>query len=507
MNALLIYPAYPDTFMGHKHALRFVRKKAALPPLGLLTVAAMLPADWPKKVVDLNVQPLTSADLKWADIAFISAMIIQKESTCEIIPRCQAENITIVAGGPLFAHFHQEVEGIDHFIIGEAEDVLPVFLDDLREGRAKPVYRAEEFPGLAETPIPSWDLVDFRYYHLLSVQFSRGCPFDCDFCDVVQLFGRRPRFKTPEQVLDELDILYQLGWRDGVFIADDNFICNKKRATELLHEMVAWQHDHEYPFTFNIQASVDLADDLDILSLMAEANFDSAFLGIESTALDSLKECHKHQNLNRDLVAAVKTIQKYGIAVSGGFIIGFDSDPDSIFDDQVQFIQEAGIPLAMVGLLSAGPGTRLFKRLQDEGRLLGRPSGDNTTDIGALNFVPKMNREKLIAGYKSVLVRLYEPEAYYSRVETFLDQCKEVRLQKHRTHSSIFSRDMASAFRVLWGLGVRSPGRRAFWNFMFRVGFDQPARIPLAMSFAATGYHFRVITDRFIQGQEQALPM
>jgi len=503
VKVLLVYPSYPDTFWSFKHALRFVRTKAAYPPLGLLTVAAMLPADWAKKVVDLNVEPLSEADLAWADLAFISGMVIQKKSADEVIGRCRAKGVKVVAGGPLFTHLYREIQGVDHFILGEAEEVLPVFLADLNRGEPKPIYRAERHPDMALTPAPLWELIDFRNYRSMSVQFSRGCPFDCDFCDVVVLFGHKPRLKTPPQVLAELDSLHRLGWRGSVMLVDDNFICHKAKTKELLREMIAWQKDHGYPFNFITEASVNMADDPELLSLMAEANFDQVFLGIESPAMDSLKECNKRQNQNRDLLASVRTIQGYGLEVTGGFIVGFDADPPSIFDDQISFIEQAGIPTAMVGLLSVIPGTRLHERMKREGRLLGLPSGDSIMELGGFNFVPKIGRDKLIAGYKAILSRLYEPRAYYRRVLTFLSRCGLSGEGLRRPRGSFRRQDLAAAVRILWRLGFREGGRRFFWTFLTKVGLTRPAKLRLAMNLAATGYHLRKIARAFVQIEDE----
>ncbi len=498
MKALLVYPHYPDTFWSFRHALKFVRCKAAFPPMGLLTVAAMLPAEWPKKVVDLNVEPLNDADLDWAEVVFISAMVVQKESTEEIIARCRQKGRRTVAGGPLFTHLYKEIEGVDHCIVGEAEEVLPSFLKDLAAGRAGPIYQAEGYPDLSKTPAPMWELIDFKHYRTMSVQFSRGCPFDCEFCDVVVLFGRRPRLKPPSQVIAELERLYQLGWRGSVMLVDDNFIGHKIKAKNLLKEMITWQRAHGRPFSFFTEASVNLADDPELLSLMAAANLDMVFLGIETPSLESLRECHKVQNQNRDLVAAVKTIQSYGLDVAGGFIVGFDADPPSIFDDQASFIERAGIPTAMVGLLSVIPGSRLYERLRAQGRLLGLTSGDNVMDERALNFIPRMGREKLIAGYQSLLSRIYEPRAYYRRVLTFLRRSAPARRREDGPSYSFSWTDVAAILRILWRLGFREAGRTAFWAFLTRVGLRRPAALPVAMNFAANGYHFRMVTQRFL---------
>lgn len=498
MKALLVNPSQPETFMSYKYALGFVRKKAALPPLGLLTVAALLPERWSKKVVDMNVEPLTSAHLEWADLVLVSAMIVQKDSALKVLARAGEQGVTTIAGGPLFTHLNREIEGVDHFVIGEAEESLPILLQDLDKGTAKQVYRAEDRPDLALSPIPAWELAKLELYHSLSLQYSRGCPFDCEFCDIVGMFGRRPRFKSPSQVLDELDRLFSLGWRGEVMFVDDNFIGGKARAQALLKRLADWQKEHGYPFTFNTQASVNLSRHPGLMALMAEANLTSVFLGIETPALESLRECGKNQNRKVDLVAAVKTIQSWGISVSGGFIIGFDSDPESIFEDQISFIERAGIPTAMVGLLSVGPGTRLFNRLRDQGRLLGLPSGCNTTDTGALNFIPKMDRERLIAGYKSVLTRLYEPKAYYRRVLAFLKRSNPTRLKGRLPDLSLIRRNLAAAIRIFWRLGVIESGRRAFWGFLVKVGLTRPRMLTEAMGAAANGYHFKKMTAAFV---------
>ena len=497
MKILLVNPGQPDTFFSYKHALRLELKKSALPPLGLLTVASLLPEEWPRRLVDLNIEKLTKSHLEWADMVFIGAMIIQKESTLEVIARCREANLPVVAGGPLFSHLHQEIQGVDHFILGEAEEILGEFLDDLAAGTAKPLYQAQGHPDLSKTPIPAWNLLKPRHYHSLAIQFSRGCPFDCEFCDIVQLFGRKPRFKTPRQVLAELEAIRHLGWRGEIMFVDDNFIGNKSVAKKMLLEIGTWQRSHGYPFRFNTQASVNLAQEPELMSLMIKANMDGVFLGIETPSYDSLRECEKIQNQAVDLKEAVRTIQRHGIVVSSGFIIGFDSDPDSIFDDQVRFIEQAAIPTAMVGLLSAGPGTRLFDRLRREGRLLGLPSGNNTADSGALNFITKMNREKLIEGYRSVLQRLYEPKAYYSRVLSCLRNCRTTGIRHKLPRFRESFRLALAGARISWRLGVLEPGRRAFWMFLLRAGFPRPTNLASALSYAAVGYHFKKCTAAF----------
>ena len=418
MNALLLYPRFPETFWGFRHALKFVRRKAALPPLGLLTVAAMLPQSWSKRLVDENVRGLTAADLAWADVVLISAMIVQRESARALVARCRAAGKTIVAGGPLFTAEHAQFPQVDHFVLNEAEATLAPFLRDFAAGTARRVYTSSEYPDLGETPIPQWDLAGLGHYHSMSIQFSRGCPFDCDFCNVTALFGHSPRTKHPAQVVAELDALYRLGWRGSVFFVDDNFIGNKREVREsLLPALIAWQRGKR-GISFYTQASINLADDAVLMQLMVEAGFRTVFVGIETPDDAALMECNKRQNRGRDLVVDVKRIQRSGLQVHGGFIIGFDSDTPSIFQRQIEFIENSGIVVAMVGLLNAAPHTRLYERLSLEGRLLGEMTGDNLD--GTTNFVPQMDARALHDGYRKVLRHLYAPRAYYRRARTFL---------------------------------------------------------------------------------------
>jgi radical SAM superfamily enzyme YgiQ (UPF0313 family) len=506
MRALLIYPRYPDTFWSFKHALRFVRRKAAFPPLGLLTVAAMLPESWEKKLVDLNVEPLGDADLAWAELVFISAMVVQRDSVEQVLRRCREEGKKVVAGGPLFTHLPRDLSGVDHVVAGEAEDLLPELLADLAEGKARFLYSSPSHPSLARTPPPQWELINLKHYRTMSVQFTRGCPFDCDFCDVVALFGRRPRFKSPEQVLEELDRLRAHKWRGAVMMVDDNFIGHKRRAKELLARMAAWQKDNGQPFSFFTQASVNLADNHELLKLMAKANFTEVFLGLETPSESSLKECHKYQNQGRDLLASVRTIQSYGLEVMAGFIVGFDADPPSIFKDQVSFISQAAIPTAMVGLLSLMPGTKLYERMRGQNRLLGLPSGDNV-DMGALNFIPKMGAAALVEGYKEILRRLYEPKAYYRRALAYLRRSGRALKRRAAPKPRVSWPDLMAGVRIFWRLGVAERGRLAYWTFLARVGFSRPGKIPMAISLAATGYHLRMVTMRFVHAASQPLEM
>jgi radical SAM superfamily enzyme YgiQ (UPF0313 family) len=426
MKILLVYPQYPDTFWSFKHALKFVSKKAAFPPLGLLTVAAMLPEDWDKKLVDMNVDSLTDKDIEWADYVFVSAMAVQKKSVKEVIARCKKLGAKIVAGGPLFTAGFEEFDGVDHFVLGEAEITLSPFLADLEKGFARHIYSSEERPDISVTPVPLWGLINMKHYSSMSLQYSRGCPFDCEFCDIIALNGHTPRTKNREQLISELDSLYERGWRGSLFIVDDNFIGNKKKLkTEILPALIEWKNGKKYPFAFCTESSINLADDEELTKLMVAAGFDVVFIGIETPNEESLVECTKAQNQNRDLVASVNKLQEFGLEVQGGFIVGFDSDPESIFQAQIDFIQRSGIVTAMVGLLNAPTGTKLYQRLREEGRLLTSFTGNNT-DF-SLNFIPKMNSERLIKGYRQILDTIYSPREYYQRIKTFLQVYKPPR--------------------------------------------------------------------------------
>ena len=491
MNVLLVYPEFPDTFWSFKHALRFVGKKCTSPPLGLLTVAAMLPPEWGKRLVDLNVRRLTAKDLAWADMVFLGGMAVQEDSVRQIIARCKEAGVKIVGGGPLFTAAHERFEGVDHFVLNEAELTLPPFLADLAAGRAKHVYATPEFADITTTPVPLWDLVDPRRYASLSVQYSRGCPFDCDFCNVTTLLGHKPRVKTARQILAELDILYARGWRRAVFFVDDNLIGNKARLRdELLPALIEWRKG-KVGMPFHTEVSINLADDEPLMHQMAEAGFNMAFVGIETPDEDSLAECSKVQNRNRDLVEDVKRMQRAGLQVMGGFIVGFDSDKPSIFQRQIDFIQRSGVVTAMVGLLQALPGTRLFERLKREGRLRGQSSGDNVD--GTTNIVPAMGLDALHEGYKKIMRHIYSPKHYYRRVRTFLREYKAPKVKAPTDFAQLMA-----FLRSVVRLGILGRERFQYWRLLVWTYFRRRELFPLAVTLAIYGHHFRRVCELHI---------
>ena len=493
MKVLLVYPEFPDTYWSFRHALKFEGKCSPFPPLGLLTVSAMLPGGWERRLVDMNVRRLRRSDLEWADLVFASAMIVQKESLERVVRECRELGKRVVVGGPYVSTSAEELPEADHIFVGEAEATLPEFLGDLERGEAKKFYRTAERPALTATPIPHFQLAELERYSAMSIQYSRGCPFNCEFCDIIEIYGRVPRTKTNAQVLAELDALHATGWRGLVFIVDDNFIGNKRNVRLLMPDLVEWSEAHARPFSFITEASVNLAEDDALLESMRRANFRRVFLGIETPVEESLKEAQKGQNTRRDLLESVRKIQSYGMEVMAGFIVGFDNDPEDIFDRQINFIRESAIPLAMVGLLTALPDTQLWRRLKREGRLLKQSSGSNTE--ASLNFVPRMDAARLIEGYKRILSTIYSPAEYYQRAL----ECLSHLTQGPEPRRSRLSSDLASFARVAIALGVRDSARMEFWRYMKRTLTSHRRNFAHAVTLAAMGYHFRELTRSFVE--------
>lgn len=488
MNILLVYPQYPDTFWSFRHALKFISKKAVNPPLGLITISSMLPIEWNKKLIDLNIESLKNKHILWADFVFISAMNVQLESTKEIIERCKSLNKKMVGGGPLFTEEPENFEMVNHLVLNEAELTLPGFLNDLKNGNPKRIYQSEGFANLSETPLPDYSMVKSSKYNTMNLQLTRGCPFNCEFCDITALFGHKVRIKSTEQIINELEAIYKIGWRKNVFFVDDNFIGNKKiLKNDLLPAIIDWMESKNHPFTFSTEASINLSDDDELMRLMVEAGFSTVFIGIETTELASLVECGKVQNTNRNLIQSVHKIQEFGLEVNGGFILGFDNDSPSIFQKQIEFIRESGIISAMVGLLNAPKKTRLYKRLKEEGRIISETTGDNT-DF-SLNFIPKMDRGILLNGYKKVISGIYGGKEYYNRVLDFIKRFTPNQKNKVKLTLSHF----IAFFRSFIKLGIIDTHRKHYWDLFFWTLFNRPQLVPLAITYSVYGFHFRKV--------------
>ncbi|MGR3318131.1 MAG: B12-binding domain-containing radical SAM protein [Candidatus Anammoxibacter sp.] len=493
MNILMIYPRFPVTFWSYKYALDLFGIKSLIPSLGFQTTAALLPSDWEKRLIDLNITELSDSDLEWADYVFISAMIVQKESVYEVISRCKKSRVKVVAGGPLFTSAFDQFGEVDHFVLNEGELTLPQFISDLGHGTPKRVYSSSEFADIEKSPVPQWDLVDFDQYLIMGIQYSRGCPYKCEFCNITTLLGNRTRLKTADQIITELDSLYEKGWRKPVFFVDDNFIGNKRRLkTELLPLLIEWHKDKQ-EIRFRTQASIDLADDDQLMELMVEAGFGTVFIGIETPDEKSLAECAKTQNKSRNLIETIKHIHQSGLQVEGGFIVGFDNDTASIFQRQIDLIQQSGTVTAMVGMLDALPGTRLHDRLEREGRLLNQSSGDNVD--GITNIMPKMGLDTLVEGHRKILKYIYSPEHYYQRVITFLSEFKApAKNSNNKISLKKFLRLNRILFRVIYRLGIVDNDRKYFWKILSWTLVHRRELFFLALYQAVAGYHFHKIS-------------
>ncbi len=496
-HILLVYPEVPNnTYWSFTYALKFIRKKSSMPPLGLITVAALIPAGYDLKLVDMNIEPLQDPDIKWADAVFISAMMIQQPSMASVISRCREMGKKVVAGGPIANSSHDEITGVDHFVRGEVEHFLPGVLDDLENEAAPHLYPPPPRPDITHSAPPRFDLLNMDAYASMSVQYSRGCPFHCEFCDIWPVYGNRPRLKSAGTLIAELDTLYRLGWRGPVFIVDDNFIGNKKAVKDqLLPALKQWQQDHGHPFKFFTEASINMADDEDLLTAMRESGFNEVFIGIETPDEDGLKETGKTQNLKSDLGRSIRTIQQHGIEVMAGFIIGFDNDKEDIFARQIAFIQNNGIPKAMIGLLNALPGTRLYQRLQKENRILTASAGNNTHNLST-NFITRMDDRKLRDGYKTILAHIYD-----FRLKNYFERCN--RMLDSIEHRDFFQRQIRfpeiSAFLTSLLRQPFTPYGAQYLKFLCRNLFKHRDVFAEVVTLGIVGHHFHTITHETLK--------
>jgi radical SAM superfamily enzyme YgiQ (UPF0313 family) len=463
MKILLVYPEMPDTFYAMKHFLKVIGKKASYPPLGLLTVASLLPQDWEKRLFDANLKPITGEDLLWADFVFLSAMNVQEESANEIISLCNKLGVKIVAGGTLFTHEYERFTGVDHFILNEAEITLPLFLKDLQNNQAKRIYQTVEFADLEHSPLPAFKLVDMDNYLYAIVQYSRGCPYMCDFCDVTALFGRRPRTKKPQQMISELEAVGRGSNVELVLFADDNFIGNKTALKyELLPALIEWRKKTKPNFFFATQLTANIADDEEMMQLMLDAGFRHIFVGLETPSEESLKVSHKTQNLKRNLLETIFLIHSKGFIISGGFIVGFDTDKQDIFKRQIDFIQQSGIPLPIVNILKAPPGTDLYERIKKENRL----SKQFAFAEGDTNVIPLMGEYLLYKGFIELIDNIYKPDKSYERIMTFLNTYKFPKTQVKIARKNRVG-DLKMLLRVIFKLAIVDGERKYFWRLIF----------------------------------------
>lgn len=496
MKILLLYPEMPNNITNCKETVRLAGRKSSFPPIGLLTVAALLPGEWEKKLVDLNTDALDTRDLKWADYVFLSAMNVQAKSVFEVIKICVENGCKIVAGGPLFTHEYQHFEGVAHFVLNEAEITLPQFLNDLKNGSPKKIYQSKEFADVQKTPVPMWELVDMNKYLYSIVQFSRGCPYLCDFCDVTALFGRRPRTKTPEQIIAELDILVSSGNTESILFADDNLIGNKNvLKKELLPALIEWRSRHPYAPGFTTQLTINLADDEELCHLLLEAGFRHVLIGIESIEEDSLIAMKKKQNAGRDILEIVKYLQGMGFMIIGTFIVGLDTDKPTVFDDVINFIKKSGIVYVIVNVLKAPPGTELYDRMERENRLLKKFEFDEDKT----NIVPVMDTNLLHQGYKKILTEVYSSEKIVERVLQYYRDKNNLYKVKTSLKRKITFAQVKSFFRILYSLGIRDAKRKYFWKLILETLKYNYHFVDHAIFYATLMYQYEILLEIFLE--------
>lgn len=493
MNVLLLYPRFPKSFWSFEKTLALVNRKAMLPPLGLVTVAAILPQEWNFQLVDRNVRQVTEAEWAWADLVILSAMIVQKEDLLEQIQEAKRRGKKVAVGGPYPTALPEEVKavGTDYLILDEGEVTLPMFVEAIARGDQTGIFRSGgEKPDVTTTPIPRFDLLEFDAYSEMAVQFSRGCPFQCEFCDIIVLYGRKPRTKTPEQLLAELERLYELGWRRSIFMVDDNFIGNKRNVKLLLKELQPWMVEHRYPFSFATEASVDLAKDQELMDMMVACNFGSVFLGIETPDEESLSLTQKCQNTRDSLSDAVQTIARSGLRVMAGFIIGFDGEKPGAGSRIVKFVEQTTIPTALFSMLQALPDTALWHRLKKEGRLRSDDSNGNQTVL--MNFVPTRPLEDIAREYVEAFWELYEPKRFLDRTYRHFLLLGEATYPKKgkSAKKKVDWIAIRALLTICWRQGVVRDTRWQFWRNLYNMARLNPGGLSSYLSVCAQIEHF-----------------
>lgn len=493
-KALLVFPRFAGTsFWNYGATCELMRARYPAAPLGLITVAALLPRAWELRLVDRNARDLADEDLAWADIVLTGGMLPQRRDTLHLVDRAHACGKPVVVGGPDVTCAPEAYAAADFRVLGEAEEILSEFLAAWNAGAREGTFVAARFPDLALSPVPRFDLLHLRDYLHVGVQYSRGCPFSCEFCNVIELNGRKPRTKSPAQVLRELDALRGLGYRGHVDFVDDNLIGNRRAVRPFLRELATWVRAHGWPFEFSTEASLDLADDPEVLSLLRSANFFAVFVGIETPDAEALRASSKRQNVGRDVAASVQAIHRAGLFVNAGFIVGFDTEGADVAASLIACIERAAIPVCMVGLLFALPGTRLARRLGEEGRLdprlqeYGADDADQCTS--GINFRPLRPRADVLRDYRDVLARIYDPAAYFGRARRAAGALDRA---DHRLCFTAFGlvRDLRAFGGMLWRQGIRDPAVRGpWWRAVAGCAVHNPGALKILLSFSALYLH------------------
>jgi radical SAM superfamily enzyme YgiQ (UPF0313 family) len=486
----MIWPRFPPSFWSFAAMLDLLREETIHPPLGLLTLAALCPKNWKLRLVDRSFEALLDRDILWADLVMVSGMSVQRDDIRQTLLRARALGKRTMIGGPYASSEPDTLLALaDHVVVGEPDEVFDRIAADLERGSAQRLYVIHDKPDVSKTPVPRFDLLKIEKYVSMAVQFSRGCPFQCEFCDIITIYGRKPRTKVPRQLLAELDALFELGWREQVFIVDDNFIGNHKRALELARSLEEWQVSHDYPFLFYTEASIDLAQRPELIEAMVRANFYYVFIGIESPSEQALSEAKKYQNLRHDQLESIRFIQSQGLWVSAGFIIGFDSDTEDIFERQRDFIERAAIPWAMAGFLQAPPTTPLYDRMLKQGRLLDKNPALNIFDPP--NFRTLLPLPVLLQGLRETLVSLYSASAFYDRAYRSLVQWETREQQKATPYPFLLA--LGVLVRSILRQGILSSYRRTYWKFLWQIlrrWSRNPPKLVMGMTMLLSGHHF-----------------